>query len=214
LKRLYNIIKRYISSNISTFVGERGSIEFCKSSKGVHKVHFEGNNAIGCFCEFRGNIKVGYATTFGVHNLIAGDVEIGRYCQFGPYASVNTYNHPQKHITTYINKRLLNGTMLQYKTSKRTIIGNDVWIGKNAIILDGVYIGDGVIIAAGSVVTKDIPSYCIAAGVPAKVIKKRFSDKIIKELQELRWWELEENEIEKIEPLFHKDLTKLESIYD
>lgn len=182
--------------------------------KGVENVEFEGNNAIGAFCEFRGNIRIGYATTLGVRNMIAGDVEIGRYCQFAPDVSINTYNHPQTHITTYINSRLLDGKMAKYKTSRKTVIGSDVWIGKNVVILDGVTIGNGAIVAAGSVVTKDIPDYYIAAGVPAKPMKKRFPDKIIEELQELRWWEKSEEEIKKIEDLFEKDLSEKESIYE
>lgn len=193
---------------------KKGQVSYSASARGVEKVDFEGNNGIGCFTEFRGNVKVGYATTFGIHNLIAGDVEIGKYCQFAPHVSINTYNHPQTHITTYINSRLLNGMMTQYKTLKKTVVGNDVWMGKNVIVLDGVSIGNGAIIAAGSVVTKDVPAYHIVAGVPAKVIKQRFSDKIIDELETLKWWDMEENEIKKIEHLFVKDLTNLESIYD
>jgi len=66
------------------------------------------------------------------------------------------------------------------------IIGNDVWIGANAIILQGVTIGDGAVIAAGAVVTKDVPPYAIVGGVPAKVIKYRFSDDVILKLLEIR----------------------------
>ena len=69
------------------------------------------------------------------------------------------------------------------------IIGNDVWIGANAIILQGVTIGDGAIIAAGAVVTKDVPPYAIVGGVPAKVIKYRFSDDVILKLLEIKWWD-------------------------
>lgn len=151
-----------------------GKVQVTGLVKGINQVAFEGNNAVLSFSNFNGNITVGYATTFGVHNLVHGDVVIGRYCQFGPYAAINTFGHPQDRITTYINKRLLDGVMSQYKTSKRTIIGNDVWVGKNAIILGGVTIGDGAIIAAGSVVTKDVPAYHVAGGVPAVILKEIF----------------------------------------
>ncbi|MBT8276145.1 MAG: CatB-related O-acetyltransferase [Bacteroidia bacterium] len=117
-------------------------------------------------------------------------------------------------MSTYINKRLLDGLMTKYKTNERTIIGNDVWIGKNVIILGGVTIGNGAIIAAGSVVTRDVPHYHIAAGVPAKSIRQRFSDKVVEELLELEWWNKSEDEIEKLRPLFEKDLSKLNSIYE
>jgi len=69
------------------------------------------------------------------------------------------------------------------------IIGNDVWIGANAIILQGVTIGDGAIVAAGAVVTKDVPPYAIVGGVPAKVIKYRFPDSTIVKLLEIKWWD-------------------------
>ena len=77
------------------------------------------------------------------------------------------------------------------------IIGNDVWIGFEAIILSGVTIGDGAIIGTRAVVTKDVPPYTIVGGVPAKPIRKRFSDYVISELLKLQWWNWSENRIKK-----------------
>lgn len=68
------------------------------------------------------------------------------------------------------------------------VIGNDVWIGYEAVIMAGVHIGDGAIIGTRAVVTKDVPSYAIVGGVPAKVIKKRFDDCIIDDLLKIKWW--------------------------
>jgi acetyltransferase-like isoleucine patch superfamily enzyme len=68
------------------------------------------------------------------------------------------------------------------------VVGNDVWIGNGCTILSGVTIGNGAVLAAGSLVSKSIPEYAIAGGVPAKVIKKRFSSEVIKELEALQWW--------------------------
>jgi len=70
-----------------------------------------------------------------------------------------------------------------------TVIGNDVWIGRRATIMPGVRIGDGAIIAAESVVTKDVEPYTIVGGNPAKVIRKRFSPEVIQELLEIKWWD-------------------------
>ncbi|MFP1891001.1 Vat family streptogramin A O-acetyltransferase [Lonsdalea quercina] len=70
-----------------------------------------------------------------------------------------------------------------------TIIGNDVWIGYKALIMPGVKIGDGAIISSMAVVTTDVPAYTIVGGNPAKVIKKRFSDEIVAELEQLAWWD-------------------------
>lgn len=69
------------------------------------------------------------------------------------------------------------------------VIGNDVWIGSYARIMEGVTIGDGTIIAAGALVTKDVPPYAIVGGVPAKVIGYRFDEKTIEKLLELKWWD-------------------------
>ena len=77
------------------------------------------------------------------------------------------------------------------------VIGNDVWIGFEAVILSGVTIGDGAIIGTRAVVAKDVPPYTIVGGVPAKPIRKRFSDDVISELLKLRWWDWSENRIKK-----------------
>ena len=72
-------------------------------------------------------------------------------------------------------------------------IDNDVWIGRNAIIMNGVKIADGAIIASGAIVTKDIPAYAIVAGVPAKIIKYRFDQSTIDKLLKLKWWNYPED---------------------
>ncbi|MGN0740572.1 MAG: CatB-related O-acetyltransferase, partial [Treponema sp.] len=74
-------------------------------------------------------------------------------------------------------------------------VGNDVWIGYEAVILSGVTIGDGAIIGARAVVTKDVPPYTIVGGVPAKQIRKRFSDDVISKLRSLEWWNWSEEKI-------------------
>lgn len=74
-------------------------------------------------------------------------------------------------------------------TSKKTVIGNDVWVGKNASIMAGVKIGDGAVIGAGAVVAKDVPPYAIVGGVPAKIIKYRFGEEQIDELLKIKWWD-------------------------
>ena len=75
------------------------------------------------------------------------------------------------------------------------IIGNDVWIGYEAVILPGVTIGDGAVIGCRAVVTKDVPPYTIVGGVPAKPIRKRFDEETIKELQKIKWWDWPEEKI-------------------
>ena len=77
------------------------------------------------------------------------------------------------------------------------VIGNDVWIGYEAVVMQGVTIGDGAIIGARAVVTKDIPPYTIVGGVPAKPIRKRFSDEIISRLLEIKWWDWPDEKIKR-----------------
>jgi len=84
---------------------------------------------------------------------------------------------------------------LKFDEYQPITIGNDVWIGSRAIILDGVCIGDGSIIAANSVVTKNVEPYCIVGGVPAKVIKNRFKDEEICDFKNLKWWDMSLSQI-------------------
>ncbi len=91
------------------------------------------------------------------------------------------------------------------------VIGNDVWIGYEAVILSGVTIGDGAIIGTRAVVTKDVPSYTIVGGVPAKPIRKRFDEETIQKLEEIRWWDWEEERIKKnIQAIQSGDISMLE----
>ena len=91
------------------------------------------------------------------------------------------------------------------------VIGNDVWIGYEAVILSGVTIGDGAIIGTRAVVTKDVPSYTIVGGVPAKPIRKRFDEQTIQKLEEIRWWDWEEERIKRnIQAIQSGDINMLE----
>lgn len=143
-----------------------------------------------------------------------GDIEVGKYCQFGADVSVHTTNHPISYLSTYVNKNLFNGDLKKLKSVKKTVIGNDVWIGHNVNIIGGVTIGNGSIIAAGALVTKDVPAYSIVGGVPAKEIRKRFSENVIKEIEALQWWNMSEQELENHKELFFKDLKDKESLYN
>ena len=86
--------------------------------------------------------------------------------------------------------------LVPWRTTRPVIIGNDVWIGRNAIIMDGVEIGSGAVVASGAIVTKDVPPYAIVGGVPAKVIRYRFDEQTIERLIESRWWDYPDEFIE------------------
>ena len=183
-------------------------------SRGLQNVTFEGKNAVPDGCNFSGKIKIGYATTLGYRNLLGGTISIGKYCQLGVDVALHATNHPISYMTTYINQNLFQGELKQLKEENTITIGHDVWLGHGVIIVGNVTVGNGAIIAAGSVITKDVEPYAIVAEVPAKEIRKRFSDTIIKEIETLQWWDKSEQELEKIKPLFFKDFSNRHSIYE
>jgi acetyltransferase-like isoleucine patch superfamily enzyme len=132
---------------------------------------------------------------------------IGAFCAIGARNAINPFNHPtdwlsihefQYHpqsydwVDEYKNLERLTRTPDMFA---RVSIGNDVWTGHNVNVLPGVTVGDGAVIAAGAVVTKDVPPYAIVAGVPAVIKKYRFSPTTIERLLRLRWWELELSEL-------------------
>jgi acetyltransferase-like isoleucine patch superfamily enzyme len=200
--------------HILNSVEAREGVETSGFSRGLQNVTFEGKNKVADRCNFSGEIAVGYATTLGYNNFLHGKVTLGKYCQLGADVALHATNHPSNYMTTYINKNLFNGDLKALKTKKEITIGHDVWIGHNALVLGDVSVGNGAIIAGGAVVTKNVAPYSVVAGVPAKEIKKRFSDEIIKEIEALQWWHLSEAELEKIKPLFQKNFDHANSIYD
>lgn len=133
-------------------------------------VDFCGNNVnIEKNAAFTPALKIGNNSGVGINCEMNGPVTIGDNVMMGPEVVVYTTRH--KHDRTDI-------TMIQQgmDTPLPVSIGNDVWIGRRVMIMPGVNIGDGCVIAAGAVVTKDIPDYCIAGGVPARVVKRRKMD--------------------------------------
>lgn len=182
---------------------------------GYQNVFYDGNNGVPARCQFIGNnIRIGYNSTLGYNNLLGGDITIGKYCQLGADVALHASNHPMSYITTYINKNLFEGALKGLKEDKKIIIGNDVWVGHGVIILGNVTVGNGAILAAGSVITKDVEPYTIVAGVPAKPVRKRFSEAIIQEIEQLQWWDKSENELEALKPLFFKNFADKKSIYE
>jgi len=133
-------------------------------------------------------------------------VKIGSFCSISPGVMFITGGiHPTDWVSLYpfrarfnLDKKFRDGMP---RTNGDIIVGNDVWIGTEAVILSGVHIGDGAVIAARAVVTKDVPAYAISAGVPARTIKKRFSDEEIKNLLSIRWWDWDDELIMKAVPL-------------
>lgn len=142
-------------------------------------------------------------TTVGRFTYIAGatigNAKLGAFCSIGEALIGGLGTHPVDMLSThpsFYSNRAQAGRCFadkQYvEEVSTTIIGNDVWIGAHATVLDGVSVGDGAIIAAGAVVNRDIPPYAIVGGVPAKIIRFRFSDEVIQILLDWKWWNLPE----------------------
>ena len=136
------------------------------------------------------------------HFPFVGDrLIIGKFCAIarGVKFIMNGANHAMSGFSTYPFYIFGNGwedsEPDSFPFKGDTVIGNDVWIGYESVIMPGVQIGDGAIVAAKSVVVNDVPAYAIAGGNPAKVIRVRFSDEVIRELVAIAWWNWE---IEKI----------------
>ena len=129
---------------------------------------------------------------------------IGKFCSIacGAKFLFNSANHTLSSLSTYpfplffeewgLEKR---NVAASWDNKGDIVIGNDVWIGYEAVIMAGVTIGDGAIIGARAVVTKDVPPYMVAGGIPAKPIKKRYPEETIAALSELKWWDWPENRI-------------------
>lgn len=115
------------------------------------------NNAVG-------DVIIGDCTRIGLHNTVIGPVTIGNHVNLAQGITVTALNHNFSEINKYIDEQGVSTTPV--------VIGDDVWIGANAVILPGVTIGSHSVVAAGAVVTKDVPSGCVVAGVPAKIIKR------------------------------------------
>ena len=130
---------------------------------------------------------------------------IGRFCSTAEGSCV-VPNHPLRSVSTHefmYSSYHFPQIKIEYErlkweefNPKKTKIGNDVWIGRNVIKLNGASIGNGAVIGAGSVVTKDIPDYAVAVGNPARVIKYRFTQEQIEKLNDIKWWDWSLEEIE------------------
>ncbi len=136
--------------------------------------------------------------TYGTINLVSSNntsrVKIGHFCSISDNVKFIINNdHPTNHISTYPFKARILHDKPEAISKGDIIVHDDVWIGINSTIMSGVEIGQGAIIAAGSVVTKDVPPYAIVGGVPAKVIKYRFEQEIIDKLIQIDYSQIDEN---------------------
>lgn len=169
------------------------------------------NSTIDKTSKINGGCSV-IGSTVGRYSYLGYNCELIN-CQLGAFCSVasNVFIGGAEHPTGWVStspvfQSIPNSgpserfALLSLPRGKMTIVGNDVWIGHSAIIKAGCRIGDGAVIGAGAVVTKDVPPYAIVGGVPAKVIRMRFSEDVIEQLIDLKWWNFSREQLKTIGP--------------
>ena len=154
----------------------------------------------GCYI---GAKNIGKYTFVGMNSYIdKSTVSIGRFCSIAMNAKISLQNHPHTWVTshpfTYRKKYgfVSNDIQIEGINTKKTTIGNDVWIGANVTILAGVTIGDGAIIGANSLVSKNVEPYCIVSGTPARLVRHRFDPETIAKIQKSEWWNWDDKKIQ------------------
>lgn len=159
-------------------------------------------------CRISNYSYIGYNT-----NIYHAD--IGKFCSISKNVSIGLPSHPVNYLSTsplFVNP--INGTGYSWADQNyfdpapvKVVIGNDVWIGMKSTIMGGVHIGNGAVVAAHSVVTKDVPPYAIVGGVPAKVIRFRFPEAIIEKLEKLAWWDRPDEYLKKRISAFQQEVS-------
>ncbi len=161
----------------------------------IKDCEFGQNNLVGDFAELRGVRLEDF--TYICQSSVVHRARFGKFCSVAPGCRIGLGRHASENFVS--THPVFYSTQEQCGVSfsdrdyleefQEINIGNDVWIGANAVILDGVTIGNGAVVGAGAVVTKDVEPYAIVAGVPARIIKYRFDEPDRKYLEESRWWE-------------------------
>ncbi len=190
-------VTNFTDDNVKPLIKKHVGVKFIGDSNADDESVFEGYNVMFPGANLN-KTQVGKHTYIGERTRI-NLATIGRFCSIAPECIIGLENHPSRGFLStfpgfYLNR--LPGDVKSFVDENLyqdvylpVIIGNDVWIGTRAIIRVGVRIGDGAIIGSGAVVTQNIEPYTIVGGVPAKTIRKRYSDEQINKLLAFRWWE-------------------------
>lgn len=170
-------------------------------------IRWEGANRIGHYSTVSAGGTVGYGSRFAHGCQLIGPIQVGRYCSIAGGVSFVTGPHPLATAALFSSEELFDGERRALAPPRGSVVGNDVWIGQDVTVVDGVTIGDGAVVAAGAVVVDDVAPFDVVGGVPARVIRPRFTPAVRDLVAELAWWELTPEQLLPYRDVLALDLT-------